>query len=107
MIASVELFGLPAAQVVLAVLLAFASVAIGGLAAWDGWFGSLFGTVFGDAPRGADDPAPDGVQEYARDLEQACEGAGPEFLWSAVKACRTRDEARADWIAELLQRKES
>jgi hypothetical protein len=104
MVATVELFGMPAAQALVAGVLLLAAVVVAGIAAWKRWANGLLGDVFGDAPRGADDPAPAGVQEYARDLEQACEGAGAEFLWSAVKACRTRDQARADWIAELLQR---
>jgi len=105
MIAAVEVFGVPAAQFFLALALALAALAAAAVGAWRKWSDSWFGSVFDDhdTPRGADDPAPPGVVEYAKDLENACVDADPEFLWSALKAGRTRDQARADWIAELLQ----
>ena len=104
MLATLELFGVPAAQFLLAAVLALLSLVAAAVGAWRKWSDSWMGSVFAadEVPRGADDPAPPGVVEYARDLENACVDADAEFLWSALKAGRTRDQARADWIAELL-----
>jgi len=105
MLSTILIGGWPLVQVLLAGGLILAAVVLAAVQAWRSWPTAWMGSVLDgdDARRGADDPAPAGVVEYARDLEEACKGADADFWWEMLTAGATRDQARDAWIGELLK----
>lgn len=57
--------------------------------------------------RGADEPAPQGVEEYLEDLQSSCPQAPADFVLKHASAGATRDEIRKEWINVLTARSEA
>jgi hypothetical protein len=55
----------------------------------------------GPTVRGADDPPPEGSQDWVLDIMQACGAASAETVLQCLEDGLTRDQARAVRIAEL------
>ena len=53
--------------------------------------------------RGADDPPPEGSQDWVLDIIQACGAASAETVLKCLQDGLTRDQARAVRIAELQE----
>ena len=51
--------------------------------------------------RGADDPPPEGSQDWVLDIMQACGAASAQTVLQCLQDGLTRDQARAVRIAEL------
>ena len=57
----------------------------------------------GPSVRGADDPPPEGSQDWVLDIMQACCAASAQTVLQCLQDGLTRDQARAVRIAELQE----